>query len=69
MKYIVLSKSEDNSIRYVSNTSPLLWTNDKNKAKLFMSINEIKLDLYTHMESLEKMKKELKLDIEVDSIT
>ena len=68
-KYIILSKSQDNDIRYISNTSPLLWTDNKEKAKIFISENQIQLDLFNHMESLEQMKKGLNLQFEMVEIT
>lgn len=68
--YILLSKLQDNSISYISNTSPLLWTDNKSEAKVFRSIGEIDTDLYEHRNSLEKMKKELGINLiikEIDS--
>ena len=67
-KYVVLSKSKDNNIKYISNTSPLLWTDNKNKAKIFRNEGEILTDLSYHQESLEKMKKELGLEFESEEI-
>lgn len=68
-KYIILSESTDNVIKYISNTSPLLWTDDKNKAKIFRSEGEILTDLYCHKESLDKMEKELNLKFKMEMVT
>jgi len=68
-KYIILSKSKSDNIRYVFNTDPLLWTDDKNKAKIFTSESEILTDLYNHMGSLDKMNKELGLTFEMEVIS
>ena len=68
-KYIILSKSKDNSIKYISNTSPLLWTDNKNNAKIFRNEGEILTDLSYHKESLEKMKNELDLEFETEEIS
>lgn len=68
-KYIIYSVDKNNIIRYISNTSPLLWTVDKNKAKIFNSQGEIDADLAEHAVSLEKMGKELGLEYKVVKIT
>lgn len=67
-KYIILSRDKDNNIKYISNTSPLLWTDDINKAKIFRSEGEILNDLNEHMIALEKMSKELNLRFETQLI-
>jgi hypothetical protein len=67
-KYIILSRDKDNNIKYISNTSPLLWTDDINKAKIFRSEGEILNDLNEHMMALEKMSKELNLRFETQLI-
>ncbi len=67
-KYIILSKSEDNSVSYISNTSPLLWTDNKSEAKIFRNEGEIITDLSVHKESLDKMEKELNVKFELESI-
>lgn len=59
--YIIYSLSKNNEKKYISNTSPLLWTDDKSKAKIFRSEGEIQTDLSYHAKSLEKMNKELGL--------
>jgi hypothetical protein len=68
-KYIIYSVDKNNIIRYISNTSPLLWTVDKNDAKIFNSQGEIDADLAEHAASLEKMGKELGLEYKVVKIT
>ena len=68
-KYIILSKSLDNSIKYISNISPLLWTDNKEEAKIFRNESEILTDLSYHTESLEKLKKELDIEFEVEIIS
>ena len=68
-KYIILSKSLDNSIKYISNISPLLWTDNKEEAKIFRNESEILTDLSYHTESLEKMKTELDIEFEVEIIS
>ena len=67
-KYIILSKSKDNTIKYISNTSPLLWTDNKSEAKIFRNEGEIITDLSVHKESLDKMEKELNVKFELESI-
>ena len=67
-KYIVLSKNLDKEIKYISNTSPLLWTDDRNKAKIFISEGSIMTDLYDHLDTLNKMCKELGLEISAEKI-
>ncbi len=67
-KYIILSRDKDNNVKYISNTSPLLWTDDINKAKIFRSEGEILNDLNEHMMALEKMSKELNLRFETQLI-
>lgn len=67
-KYIILSRDKDNNVKYISNTSPLLWTDDINKAKIFRSEGEILNDLNEHMIALEKMSKELNLRFETQLI-
>lgn len=67
-KYIILSRAMDNTKKYISNTSPLLWTDNKNNAKIFRSEGEILTDLSCHKESLDKMKKELNLEFETERI-
>ena len=67
-KYVVLSKSKDNDIKYISNISPLLWTDNRNNAKIFRSESEINSDLYDYVESLKLMKKELNLEFEMVEI-
>lgn len=67
-KYIIYSVDKNSIIRYISNTSPLLWTVDKNKAKIFNSQGEIDADLAEHAASLEKMGKELGLEYKVVKI-
>ncbi len=67
-KYIILSKSKDNTIKYISNTSPLLWTDKKENAKIFRSEGEIITDLSSHMESLRRMEKELQLEFKTEMI-
>ena len=64
----IYSLSKDNEKRYISNTSPLLWTDDKNKAKIFRSEGEIKSDLAEHTNSLEKMINNLELVLVTEQI-
>ena len=64
---IICSKSKEN-IRYISNTSPLLWTDNISNAKKFMSENEIFIDLAPHKKSLELLTRETKNTIEIVSI-
>ena len=45
----------DNKKYYISNISPLLWTNDLNLAKRFSTESELITDLYEHQSSLEKL--------------
>lgn len=66
--FIILSRSEDNSVSYISNTSPLLWTDNKSEAKIFRSEGEIMTDLSDHKESLDKMEKELNIKFEMEQI-
>jgi len=68
-KYIIYSVDKNSIIRYISNTSPLLWTVNKNEAKIFNSQGEIDADLAEHAASLEKMGKELGLEYKVVKIT
>lgn len=60
---------------YVSNTSPLIWTSDKNKSKIFNSYNLTKFELEDNFISLSTTIKytgvvsifilEIKDDIEI----
>lgn len=68
MNYILFTKNKNNNIKYISNTSPLLWTNNKFEAKKFRSKEEINLDLYSHVNILNKMEKELGLKLYLESI-
>lgn len=45
----------DNQKYYISNISPLLWTNNLNLAKRFSTESELITDLYEHQSSLEKL--------------
>jgi hypothetical protein len=64
----IYSLSKNNEKRYISNTSPLLWTDDKNKAKIFRSEGEIESDLVEHTNSLEKMINNLELVLVTERI-
>jgi hypothetical protein len=66
--YIISASNKDNIIKYISNISPLLWTNDRTKAKTFRSKGELIMDLTWHIDSLEKMEKELGLKIEIQQL-
>lgn len=68
-KYILIARSKSGDITYVSNISPLLWTNEKSRAKKFNTKNEMIMDLTWHIDSLEKMEKELGLKFEVEMVT
>jgi hypothetical protein len=61
IKIILLSKNKNNVIKYISNTCPLLWTNNKSEAKTFMSEGEMNLELSYHEDILNKMAKQLGL--------
>ena len=67
--YRVYSLSQNNEKKYISNTSPLLWTDDQSKAKIFRSEGEIEIDLSCHKTSLEKMIKELGLVFQTEIIS
>ena len=67
--YRVYSLSQNNEKKYISNTSPLLWTDDQSKAKIFRSKGEIEIDLSCHKTSLEKMIKELGLVFQTEIIS
>jgi hypothetical protein len=67
--YIMYARSKSGNVSYVANISPLLWTNEKSKAKKFNTKGELIMDLTWHIDSLEKMEKELGLKFEVDTIT
>ena len=60
-KFILLSKNKNGDKRYISNTSPLLWTDNKSEAKIFRSEGEMMLDLSAHRDILQKMVNELGL--------
>lgn len=67
-KIILLSKNRDNNIKYISNTSPLLWTDNKSEAKIFRSKGEINLDLSFHVDILNKMINELGLKLYSENV-
>jgi hypothetical protein len=64
----IYTLSKDNTKRYIYNTSPLLWTDDESKAKIFRSEGEIEEDLHCHKNSLEKMNKELGIILKVEQV-
>ena len=66
-KFVICLQTREN-IKYISNVSPLLWTNKKSEAKIFASENEISMDLAPHKKSLELLTKELNTPIEIISI-
>ena len=68
-KYILYAMSKTGNVSYLSNISPLLWTNEKSNAKKFNSKNELIMDIAWHGDSLEMMAKELGLKFEVEEIT
>lgn len=66
---IVLSIDLDNNISYISNISPLLWTSEKNEAKVFSSEDEIYTNLIDYDTNLVKMGKKLGLEFRIEEIT
>ena len=60
-KFILFSKNKNNDVKYISNTCPLLWTNNKSEAKTFMSEGELNLELSYHKDILNKMENQLGL--------
>lgn len=68
MKNLIIALKNKETIRYISNISPLLWTDDIKNAKKFISENEISIDLSSHKKSLELLTKEVNNPIEIISI-
>jgi len=68
-KIVVYSLSENNEKKYISNISPLLWTNKLSEAKIFRSKGEIKEDLSYHLISLAKLSTEFGLTFHLERLT
>jgi len=51
-KYCIVLEDSNNKTTYVSNISPLLWTNEKDKAKIFFSKSEAMNDIAPYHNSL-----------------
>lgn len=66
---IVSSTDLDNNVSYISNVSPLLWTNNKNEAKVFVSENDVYSNLLDYDTNLVKMGKKLGLEFKIEEIS
>lgn len=66
---IVSSTDLDNNVSYISNVSPLLWTNNKNEVKVFVSENDVYSNLLDYDTNLVKMGKKLGLEFRIEEIT
>lgn len=50
--FTIIAISSDDSIIYISNTSPILWSSDRNKVKKFISYKNAKSELEDNFISL-----------------
>ena len=66
---IVLSRDLDNNISYISNISPLLWTDKKDKAKIFSSEEEVYTNLIDYDNNLVKMGKKMGLEFKIEEVS
>ena len=67
-KFIVFIIDNDNKESYISNVSPLLWTDDRNKAKIFYSESEIRTDLSLHFNVLDEILKPEGMKLKVEKL-
>lgn len=65
---VVLSIDLDNNISYISNISPLLWTDKKDEAKIFSSEEEVYTNLIDYDTNLVKMGKKMGLEFKIEEV-